>query len=79
MHFIFILIHYLPFWAVPILLLSIEFALIYHLKGLRFPMLLCSLMGTVCFVLLVIYFMSGSPDEATRLLQLILEDLKNRH
>lgn len=66
MEVVYFIIRYTPFWAVPLLMISLEFAYIYWLKSLRKMALSFILLGFISFLMTAFYYWAGGPDNAVK-------------
>jgi len=60
--FIFI-VKFIPFWAVPMILISIHFAYLYWLKDFREMTYVWGAITLFCLTSIVLYFALGGPDQ----------------
>jgi len=58
----FFIIKYTPFWAVPLILMSLHFAYIYWLKDYREIAYFCGAITSFCLTSLLVYLLMGGPD-----------------
>jgi membrane-anchored protein YejM (alkaline phosphatase superfamily) len=56
---------YIPFWAVPIGLMSVHFCYLYWLKGYREMAYIWGTIVLFCLTFVVIYLLMGGPDQIT--------------
>ncbi len=59
------IVKYIPFWAVPIGLMSIHFAYLYWLKGYREVSYIWGGIVLFCLTSVVFYLILGGPDQIT--------------
>ncbi len=59
--FIFIL-KYTPFWAIPLLMICLEFAYIYWLKSIKGVAKSFMAVVFICFISIVYYIWAGGPE-----------------
>lgn len=67
MDFVYYLIKYIPFWAVPIWLICIEFAYIFWLKSIRRVSFIFIGIGGCMPFFIGFYYYAGGPDGAVKL------------
>jgi hypothetical protein len=60
------LIRHTPFWAIPMLVVSIEFAYLNWLKKKKMYSQVCGLFGAVALCFIVYYYWAGGPERAVR-------------
>jgi len=58
------LIRHTPFWAIPLIFLSVEFAYIYWLRERKRVARTFIALGVFCLACLVFYYMAGGPEKA---------------
>jgi hypothetical protein len=63
---VYFLLRYVPFWAIPLIIIFLQLAYLYWLKGIRIFFYL--LVGLSCFLFLVVifYIYAGGPDGTVR-------------
>ena len=69
MHYLFFLVRYIPFWAIPLLIIVGEVAYIYWLREAK---RVCYGLLTIClFCIMAVgyYYWAGGPDRSVWLLQ----------
>ena len=66
---IYFIVRYIPFWAVPLLLIAAQFAYIYWLKEVRFIAIIFIGISAFCLVSLIYYMFAGSPHDAAGLIR----------
>jgi len=73
---IYFLIRHIPFWAIPIILISMEFAYVYWLKNKKkvYPFFLT--VSGLCFLTIIYYYWAGGPEEAVSFLRQLLDTYK---
>ena len=64
MNHIYFLVRYIPFWAVPLLIISGEFAYVSWLRGLKRSFFFFMSLVLFCSALLLYYYWSGGPRGA---------------
>jgi hypothetical protein len=65
---IYFLVRFTPFWAVPILLISLEFAYLFWLRKKKRFMLLFLSMSLNSLVALIFYYWAGGPERSVKYL-----------
>lgn len=58
------IIRYIPFWAIPLIIISGEFAYIYKLKLLNKMSYSCMFIAFIALVSVVFYYWAGGPKLA---------------
>ena len=66
---IYFIVRYIPFWAVPLLLIAAQFAYIYWLKEVKLIALGFIAVCVVCVISLIYYLFAGSPHDAAGLIR----------
>ncbi|MCK5073944.1 MAG: hypothetical protein KAQ98_10995 [Bacteriovoracaceae bacterium] len=66
--FLLFFLRYIPFWAVPLLIVSAEFAYIYWLKSHVKISIVFSFLAIICLISIGYYFWAGTPERAARLI-----------
>ena len=69
MQYAYFLVRYIPFWAVPMLMISCQFAYIYWLKSLKKIAAVFITFGFICFSLIVFYFYHGGGERVVYYVQ----------
>lgn len=64
---IYFLIRYIPFWAVPMLLLALEFSYVFWLRKKKKAVFVTSIIAAVSFFSLVFYYWAGGPESAVKM------------
>jgi hypothetical protein len=70
------LVRHTPFWAIPVLILSIEFGYIFWLKKKGAKVRMCVGLGLLSMTALVWYYTAGGPEKAVRKLMVLLRDME---
>jgi len=60
------IIRYTPFWAVPLAIISFEFAYIFWMKAYRRITYVLFFTGSISIIAIAYYFWMGGPDNATQ-------------
>jgi len=68
---LFFIFRYIPFWSIPLGMICAQFGYIYWVKEMRRLSYSFYVTGGICFIALIYYIYSGSPDNSAR----ILDDL----
>ncbi len=68
LYFIF---RYIPFWTIPVMMICVQFGVIYWVKQVRWVSYTLFGITGFCGLLLIYYIYAGSPDNSAR----ILDDL----
>lgn len=58
---LFFILKYTPWWAIPIMVMSLQFAYLYWLKDYRLVSVLLMGLAFICLFVLVFYFLLGGP------------------
>ena len=66
MDIIYFILKYIPFWAVPIALISAEFGYIYWLKSLKKISITFLITAFFCVISIVYYYLAGGPIGAVK-------------
>ncbi len=61
---LYFLIDYAPYWAVPLFIISCQFAHLYYLKGLRHAAILFACIAAFSFLVNIFYFFAGGSGGA---------------
>lgn len=61
------LLSYIPFWAVPLFLISSEFAYTYWLKSFRRVSALLGMVSFFSALLIIFYFVAGGSEKSVLL------------
>ena len=64
MNHLYFLVRYIPFWAIPLLIISGEFVYICWLRGLKRSFFFFVILVLFCLSLLFYYYYSGGPEES---------------
>lgn len=73
-HFI---LKYTPFWAIPLIMICLEFAYIYWLKSIREVAKAFMTVVVICFIALIYYVWAGGPDGVVKSTQGTTDVIKN--
>lgn len=68
MNEIYFLVRYTPFWAVPILLMSLEFAYLFWLRKKKRLIAFCIILNSISIIALAYYYWAGGPEESVKYL-----------
>lgn len=60
------LIRHTPFWAGPLLVISLEFAYIFWLRKKKINVRICLTITLLCLVAICYYYWAGGPEKAVR-------------
>lgn len=60
------LIRHTPFWAVPMLVICIEFAYVFWLRKKKTNLKICLVFAFISIIALSWYYYAGGPDKAVR-------------
>jgi hypothetical protein len=63
---IYFLIKHTPFWAIPLLVLALEFGYIFWLRKKKTNVKICLIFAFISLVALGWYYYAGGPDKAVR-------------
>jgi len=66
---IYFIVRYIPFWSVPLFLISAQFGHIYWLKEVRWITIIFASICVICFISLIYYMFAGSPHDAAGLIR----------
>ena len=77
MEAIFFILRYIPFWAVPLLLISGEFAYIYWLKSIRRTSKVFMVIGGVAGIFILYYYIAGGPEKSVQLFENLIHSLRD--
>jgi len=69
MDIIYFIIRYIPFWAIPLLMISLQFSYTYWLKNIKRITYLFVGSGGFAFFCIVYYYWAGGPVLAVSKLQ----------
>ncbi len=67
------ILKYTPFWAVPLMMICLQYAYIYWLKVVRRVSMLFASVAAVCFFFIVFYLVAGGHDGVVHLLDQLLD------
>jgi hypothetical protein len=59
---------YIPFWAIPLFMICMQFGYIYWVKEVRWVAYALYAAAGTCALFLVYYIYAGSPDDSARIL-----------
>jgi dolichyl-phosphate-mannose--protein O-mannosyl transferase len=65
---LYFLFRYIPFWAIPLLMISMQFGYIYWIKEVREASYVLYSFAAICGFFLIYYIYAGSPDNSARIL-----------
>ncbi len=60
----FFLTRYIPFWGIPLLLISAEFSHLFWVRDKKAASLASIIVGLCCVLSILYYYWSGSPERA---------------
>lgn len=63
--FLFVL-RYIPFWAIPGLMIAIQFGYMYWLKDVPRAAYVCGGIAGVCGLFIIYYLWAGTPDNSAQ-------------
>ena len=66
---VYFIVRYIPFWAIPTLLICGQFAYIYWLKEVRWVSIVLIVCCVIALISLVYYMFAGSPHDAAALIR----------
>ena len=69
MQYLYFLVRYIPFWAVPLFMISCQFAYVYWLKSLKKIAIVFFGLGFFCLGLIVFYFYVGGGEHVVHFVQ----------
>ncbi len=59
---LFFILKYTPWWAIPIMVMCIQFGYIYWLKDYRPISVLLGIVAFICLCFLILYILLGGPQ-----------------
>ena len=65
---IYFVTRYIPFWAIPTIIICLEFAYIYWLKSRKKIVFIFMSSASFSFLSLVFYYMSGGPEKSVQII-----------
>ena len=65
---IYFIVRYTPFWAIPLLMISMEFAYLFWVRKKKKLIAFCMTLATLSFSSLVFYYYIGGPEKSVRFL-----------
>lgn len=68
MEMIYFLARYTPFWSIPGLMISGEFAYLFWIRKKKKIMLTCACLAAFCGTCTVMYFIAGGPEKSVKAL-----------
>lgn len=68
---LFFILKYTPWWSVPIMVMSLQFAYVYWLKDYRPVSVLLIFLALFCLIMLIFYILLGGPAINQTLLKTI--------
>jgi phosphoglycerol transferase MdoB-like AlkP superfamily enzyme len=68
---LFFLLRYTPWWAVPLLIMSIQFSYIYWLKDYRSISIFLGVFAFFCFIMIIVFALLGG----TRINEVLLKSI----
>ena len=74
---IYFLLRFIPFWAIPVMLISMQFCYIYWLKEVRWIAFILGAVVLICLLLIIYYFYAGSPDNSAQYFQEFIRRTQN--
>ncbi|MFT6632317.1 MAG: hypothetical protein ACJAS4_002280 [Bacteriovoracaceae bacterium] len=63
---IYFLIRFTPFWSIPILLISGEFAYLFWIRKKKKWMMICAGIAFFNFCMTIIYYINGGPEKSVQ-------------
>lgn len=63
---IYFLVRYIPFWAIPVILIAGEFAYIYWLKSRKMVVVFFLGMAFFSFCSIIFYYWNGGPEKSVQ-------------
>lgn len=63
---LYFLTRYIPFWAVPALLISLECAYLSWIRKKKKYVIISSIVSCISLVLVIFYFYCGGPDKSVK-------------
>ena len=73
MDIVYFFVRYIPWWCVPICIISSEFAYIYWLKSIKRASWTFIILAAITFLLTIFYYWAGGPDKSVRFLINLLQ------
>ncbi|MAF78696.1 MAG: hypothetical protein CME60_11065 [Halobacteriovoraceae bacterium] len=73
---LFFIFRYIPFWSIPLGMISLQFGYIYWIKEIRWVSYSFYATGFICFLFLSYYIYAGSPDDSARILDNLFREVK---
>jgi drug/metabolite transporter superfamily protein YnfA len=74
---IYFLTRYIPFWAVPLLLIGGEFAYLFWVRKKKKWVTLCTMLAIISFCSLIYYWWAGGPEKSVQFLMKIVRFYTN--
>jgi len=72
MEAIYFLARYAPFWSIPGLMISAEFAYLFWMRKKKKRVMLCAGLALFCALVSIMYFVAGGPERSVKkLIELI--------
>ena len=65
---VYFLVRYTPFWSIPLLLGSLEFAYIFWLRKKKKFIAGCLIIAFISFLVTVYYYWAGGPEKSVKYL-----------
>ncbi|GAB4021357.1 MAG: hypothetical protein Fur0010_24370 [Bdellovibrio sp.] len=60
------LLRYIPFWAIPVMMISIQFGYMYWLKEVPRAAYVCVVVAAICSLFIIYYLWAGTPDNSAQ-------------
>ncbi len=69
MDILFFVLKYTPWWAIPIMVMSLQFAYLYWLKDYKPVSVLLGFLAAFCLIMLIFYILMGGPNINQNIMQ----------
>lgn len=66
---VYFIVRYIPFWAIPSVLIAGQFAYIYWLKEVKWLAIVFAACSLISIIALIYYIFAGSPHDAAGLIR----------
>lgn len=74
MDIIYFIVKYIPFWSIPLILISVSFSLFYKDKEMFRPLVLFIFIGSMSFIALCYWVYAGGHEKSVKLLISLLDN-----
>lgn len=72
------LLKYIPFWAVPVLILSLQFGYIFYVKEIKKVYIPCFSLAVISSFLILYYLYAGSPVRSPGYFYQFIQNVEKR-